>query len=168
MKLLNKCFEIETYDCLLKPDYIDAIRARRQHIVARETRAKENAQINARRKLKETTMKCNIIAQRVMLQEHLLRQGDDMIKIIEEFCMNEEMSSKLTTDNIAETVFNKYLDGFTIQKPDDYFLDQDENVDLVCNVQNELEFLMGTLEIYGLEKSYLQGKGHHNDWTKDS
>ena len=36
LKLLNKCFEIETYDCLLKPEYIDAIRARRQHSIALE------------------------------------------------------------------------------------------------------------------------------------
>lgn len=38
LKLLNKCFEIETYDCLLKPEYIDAIRARRQHLIEMETR----------------------------------------------------------------------------------------------------------------------------------
>jgi len=37
-KLLHKCFELETYDCLLKPEYIDAIRNRRQHIIAMRNR----------------------------------------------------------------------------------------------------------------------------------
>lgn len=27
---------------------------------------------------------------------------------------------------------------------------------------------MSTLEIYGLDKGYLEGRGHHNDWTKDA
>lgn len=107
LKLLNKCFEIETYDCLLKPEYIDAIRARRQHLIAMETRAKENAEIAAKRKLKESTMRCNVIAQRIQLQEHLLSVGgDDMIKFMEEVCNNEEMSNKLNNENIADTVFN--------------------------------------------------------------
>lgn len=124
LKLLNKCFEIETYDCLLKPEYIDAIRARRQHLIAMETRAKENAEIAARRKLKESTMRCNVVAQRVQLQEHLLSVGgDDMIKFIEEVCNNEEMSNKLNNENIGDTVFNKYLEGFKVNNPSDYFRD---------------------------------------------
>lgn len=49
LKLLHKCFEIETYDCLLKPDYIDAIRARRQHLMAIADRQKENELIAAKR-----------------------------------------------------------------------------------------------------------------------
>jgi hypothetical protein len=67
LKLLHKCFEIDTYDCLLKPEYIDAIRARRQHIIAQRNRQKENASISAKKLLKETTMKCNIIAQRISI-----------------------------------------------------------------------------------------------------
>lgn len=70
LKLLNKCFEIETYDCLLKPEYIDAIRARRQHIMAQRACKEENEKIAAKRHLKESMMRCNIIAQRISLQEH--------------------------------------------------------------------------------------------------
>jgi hypothetical protein len=62
LKLLHKCFEIETYDCLLKPYYIDAIRARRQHLMAMADRQKENERIAAKRKAKENSMRCNIIA----------------------------------------------------------------------------------------------------------
>jgi len=34
LKLLHKCFELDTYDNLLKPHYMDAIRARRDHMIA--------------------------------------------------------------------------------------------------------------------------------------
>lgn len=34
LKLLHKCFELDTYDNLLKPEYMDAIRARRSHMIA--------------------------------------------------------------------------------------------------------------------------------------
>lgn len=42
LKLLHKCFELDTYDNLLKPDYMDAIRARRAHMVEKQKRVKEN------------------------------------------------------------------------------------------------------------------------------
>lgn len=34
LKLLHRCFELDTYDNLLKPNYMDAIRARRAHMIA--------------------------------------------------------------------------------------------------------------------------------------
>ena len=34
LKLLHKCFELDTYDNLLKPNYMDAIRARRAQMIA--------------------------------------------------------------------------------------------------------------------------------------
>jgi len=95
-------------------------------------------------------------------------QADDLYKFLDEAIMNEETYNKLTCENIGERVFNQWLEGFLIQNPDDYFKDQDDNVDLVCNTQDELNFMMTTLEIYGLEKGYLEGRGHHNDWTKDA
>jgi hypothetical protein len=68
-------------------------------------------------------MNCNIISQRIMLQEHLLAQADDMMKMLEEFTMNDEVAGRLTLDNIGEKVFNQFLEGFHIQNPDDYFKD---------------------------------------------
>lgn len=102
LKLLNKCFEIETYDCLLKPEYIDAIRARRQHLIAMEERRKENEAIAAKRKLKENTMRCNAIANRIRLQEHFLRMTgeDDILKKLDDIISKEEENKKLTIENI--------------------------------------------------------------------
>jgi len=113
-------------------------------------------------------MECNVIAQRIMLQEHLLKNSDDLMKFLDEAIMNEETFSKLTCDNVGEKIFDQWLAEYKITNPDDYFKDQDDNVDLVCNTADELNFMMTTLEIYGLEKGYLEGRGHHNDWTKDS
>jgi hypothetical protein len=90
LKLLNKCFEIDTYDSLLKPEYIDAIRARRQHLVAQRARNEENAKIAAKRHLRESTMRCNIVAQRISLQEHLIAQSDDILKALDDLGNNVE------------------------------------------------------------------------------
>ena len=37
-------------------------------------------------------------------------------------------------------------------------------------MQSELQFLISTLEMFGLPKDYMNGNGHHVDWekTKDS
>ena len=69
--------------------------------------------------------------------------------------MNEEEAKNLNCDNIGQIVFEPMLAGFHIENPTDYFKDQSDNVDLVCNTLNELNFLMSTLEIFGLPKDYL-------------
>ena len=42
LKLLHKCFELDTFDNLLKPEFMDAIRSRRSLLAAQEKRDKEN------------------------------------------------------------------------------------------------------------------------------
>lgn len=93
---------------------------------------------------------------------------DDVLKTIDDIIMSEEMHQGLTCENIYERVFAQFLESFVLENPDDYFRDQAENVDLVCNVQDELNFMMTTLELFGLEKGYLQGIGHHSDWSPES
>lgn len=62
LKLLHKCFELDSFDNLLKPEFMEAIRARRALLVAKEKRKNENAAIGEKRKLRQETMRCNIIA----------------------------------------------------------------------------------------------------------
>ena len=33
-------------------------------------------------------------------------------------------------------------------------------------MQTELQFLISTLEMFGLPKDYMNGVGHHDDWEK--
>lgn len=90
LKLLHKCFELDTFDNLLKPEFMDAIRSRRSLLAAQEKRDKENQEIAAKRKLKQETMKCNIIAQRIALQEHLMAKDKEILEFIDTYIQNED------------------------------------------------------------------------------
>lgn len=37
---------------------------------------------------------------------------------------------------------------------------------MTCNIQSKLDFMLRTLEIFGLPKRYIDGEGHHADWEK--
>ena len=67
VKLLHKCFELDSFDNLLKPEFMDAIRARRALIQAQNKRKADNEEIARKLKLKQETLRCNIIAQRMAL-----------------------------------------------------------------------------------------------------
>jgi hypothetical protein len=62
VKLLHKCFELDSFDNLLKPEYMDAIRKRREIIKEKMKREEENKRIDELMKLRRETMMCNIIA----------------------------------------------------------------------------------------------------------
>lgn len=113
-------------------------------------------------------MKCNIIAQRISLQEHLLKQADDILKQIDDLQNNEEEAKNLRLDNAQQDLFGPWLEGFRLENPSDYFKNQPDNVDLVCNTQTEFEFLIKTLELFGLPQEYMLGHGHWALWTKES
>jgi hypothetical protein len=40
-------------------------------------------------------------------------------------------------------------------------------MDIVCNVQTEEEFLITTLEMFGLVEGYMECVGHWSTWEKD-
>ena len=68
---------------------------------------------------------------------------------------------------VLTNYFSKWLGDFTIRNPDEYFLEMGiDDDDIVCNIQQPLDFLIKTLEIFGLPKGYLDGKGHHLNWDK--
>ena len=60
------------------------------------------------------------------------------------------------------------MNGFKIENPGDYFKNQADNVELECNVLEEFEFLMKTLELFGLPEDFMKGNGHWATWTKES
>lgn len=70
VKLLHKCFELDSFDNLLKPEFMDAVRKRREHIKAKMQREEYNKKIEAQLQLRNETMLCNIVAQRISLQEY--------------------------------------------------------------------------------------------------
>lgn len=113
-------------------------------------------------------MRCNIISQRITLQEHLIKQSDDIMKQLEDLANNEEEAKNLNFKNVQSELFGNWLQGYKIENPTDYFKNEADNVDLVCNVLTELQFMMKTLEMFGLPEDYLTGNGHWSTWTKES
>ena len=81
---------------------------------------------------------------------------------------NEEEYKKLDKENTTAEYFDRWLSDFEIANPvDDYFLDPaNADEDLVCNIQSKLEFLLHTLEIFGLPIDYIDGAGHHANWEQ--
>ena len=118
-------------------------------------------------------MRCNIVAQRMALQEHLASRLDDIMKEIDEWLGDEtKAKEKLDRENgdfvfVKREIFARWLDGYTIANPSDYFLDQDiSGLELESNIMSPQEFMLNTLEFFGLPKDYIDGNGHFADWEK--
>lgn len=165
-QLLWQCFELDAYDNLLDPVYMDIVREKREQIVERrrieaELRAKAEA-----KKLMEETMICNIVAQRVALQEHLLTKSADILAKLEEKIQLEEIAKEADKRMVVEMI-TEWLGKFKIQQPGEYFLDHpSDDPTLVCNILTELEFFLECLGFFGLPEGYLEGEGHWVDWYR--
>lgn len=79
------------------------------------------------------------------------------------------------TPQLIEGMLDEMLDGFIIRQPSEYFLEHPtDDIEckifvhslVFCNVLSSKEFLLKTLEIFGLPDQYMQGKGHFADWEK--
>ena len=108
------------------------------------------------------------------LQEHLAARSDEIHKEIDEWYNDlERAKEKLDRENgdfvyVKEQIFARWLDGYTIANPTDYFLDQDmTGLDLESNIMTPLEFMLNSLEFFGLPKDYINGAGHFPTWEKD-
>jgi hypothetical protein len=68
------------------------------------------------RRLKEETMKCNIIAQRISLQEFLIEKEPEIMAKIEYFnnANNEEETKSTLTPEYITDLFKEWLGQFTI------------------------------------------------------
>lgn len=63
---------------------------------------------------------------------------------------------------------DEWLQEFQLTQPSEYFLEHPtDDYELVCNIQTEREFMLSTLEIFGLPESYMEGNGHFPDWGKE-
>jgi hypothetical protein len=112
-KLLHQCFELDQYDNLLKPDFMDAIRKRREYLIWEEQVTAENERIQFLKEMKQETMRCNIVAQRITLQEYMMEKYEEIIKDIEEWTGEEEKIKTLTRET-AEQMMDQWLEGFKV------------------------------------------------------
>jgi len=67
ISLLHQCFELDPYDNLLKPEFMDAIKKRREYLKWESQVHAEQERIAFLKQMKQETMKCNVISQRISL-----------------------------------------------------------------------------------------------------
>ena len=171
VKLLHQCFELDSFDNLMKPEFMTAVRKRRHALLEEKRKRAIQERFEELRRLKEETMKCNIIAQRIQLQEYLLAMEQTLTKTIEEKIQGEDEFLKTLNQKHVEDFLDETLGSYKLTQPSSYFLpDQHptDDHDLVCNALSEKEFLIQTLEIFGLPQNYMSGAGHFADWGKDA
>lgn len=165
-QLLWQCFELDSYDNLLDPMYMDIVREKRAQIIEKrrieaELRAKAEAKKN-----REESMICNIIAQRIALQEHLLSKAQDILAKLDEKIINEEVAHEADRRFVVDMI-TEWLGKFKIQQPSEYFLEHpSDDPTLVCNILTEIEFFLECLGFFGLPEGYLDGEGHWVDWYR--
>jgi len=66
---------------------------------------------------------------------------------------------------------DEVLAAFRITQPSTFFSPENHPTDdfeLICNALSEKEFVLQTLEIFGLPQGYMDGNGHFPDWGKDN
>jgi hypothetical protein len=65
-------------------------------------------------------------------------------------------------------MIDTWLANFILTQPSQFFKDHPTNdSELVCSIQTEKEFLLSTLEYFGLPKGYMGGAGHFPMWGKE-
>lgn len=60
--ILHECFELDQYDNLMKPEFMDAIRKRREYLIWQEQVEAETKRIAFLKQMKQETMRCNAIS----------------------------------------------------------------------------------------------------------
>ena len=143
---------------------MDAVRKRREYLIWQEQVDAEEKRINFLKKMKQETMRCNILAQRITLQEYMMVKVEDINKDIDEWVNDEEAIKKLDRTKVEE-MFDDWLSGFKIEQPSDFFRENPTNdAELVCSTETEKEFMLTTLEFFGLPRGYMEGTGHFPTW----
>ena len=166
INLLIKNFELETYDNLLKPDYMEAVNLKRKKIASKKEELLNEEMKNLKKMYHQEIMKCERISQRLFLQKYINEKADyiDKIDEIEKTATSKE--EELTTKTAID-IINAVLEEYRIKYPE---LEQFENkipiTEGECLLSNEFDFFIETLEFFGLPKGYMQGNGHWDDWLE--
>lgn len=146
---------------------MDSINRRREHIITQRQIEEERRREVELKRLKEETMKCNIIAQRISFQEFCISKETEIKEKIDTLIKNEEEIVHLKREDV-EDLFNQWFADFEIPKPTEYFFDNPtDDSDLCTNIQSKQDFALTVLEIFDLPKNYMEGVGHFPDWGKE-
>ncbi len=81
---------------------MDAIRGRRAFIVEERRRAAELQRLQELKRLKEETMKCNIIAHRIAIQEFLQTKEAAINLMIQDYLDDDDKAKQLDRKAVEE------------------------------------------------------------------
>jgi glycogen synthase len=118
----------------MKPEYMDAIRKRREYLIWQEQVEAETKRIAFLKQMKQETMRCNAISQRIALQEYFIEREPEISKEIQEWVDDDEKIKTLDRATV-EDMLDTWLADFHLVQPSDFFKDHPTNdSELVCSI----------------------------------
>ena len=165
VNFLIKNFELETYDNLLKPDYMEAVNYKRQLIAEEKNKKIEFEKKRIQHEYEQEITKCEKISQRILLQKYVISKADVIIAIDE---IEKTVSSKEELDEkMAKDLINGILKDYKIIYPElEKFEGKIKITQGECLLSTEFDFFIETLEFFGLPHGYMEKKGHWLDWLE--
>ena len=165
VNFLIKNFELETYDNLLKPDFMEAVNYKRQLITQKKKKKMELERKKIEQEYEQEITKCEKISQRILLQKYISAL-EQIITNIDEIEKNYQQKDKLDA-TMARNLINEILKDYKIIYPElERFEGKIRITKGECLLATKFEFFIETLELFGLPKGYMEKKGHWLDWLE--
>jgi len=96
----------------------------------------------------------------------MIEKAEEIQKDIEEWTGDEEKIKTLKRDDV-DSMIDTWLADFHLVQPSQFFKDHPTNdSELVCSIEDEKNFLISTLQFFGLPAGYMSGVGHHLNWRQ--
>jgi hypothetical protein len=165
VNFLIKNFELETYDNLLKPDYMEAVNYKRQLLAEEKNKKIEFEKKRIQHEYEQEITKCEKISQRILLQKYIIKKAD-FINVVDE--IEKTVSSKDDlNEKMAKDLINGILKEYKIIYPElEKFEGKIKITKGECLLSTEFDFFIETLEFFGLPHGYMEKKGHWLDWLE--
>ena len=165
VNFLIKNFELETYDNLLKPDYMEAVNYKRQLLAEEKNKKIEFEKKRIQHEYEQEITKCEKISQRILLLKYIIKKAD-FINVVDE--IEKTVSSKDDlNEKMAKDLINGILKEYKIIYPElEKFEGKIKITKGECLLSTEFDFFIQTLEFFGLPHGYMEKKGHWLDWLE--
>ena len=167
VNFLIKNFELETYDNLLKPDFMEAVNYKRQLISQEKMKKMELERKQLEQEYEREITKCEKISQRILLQKYVSSDRQvQLLNSIDEIEKNNQNKDDLN-EKMAKGLIDHILKEFNIIYPElEKFDGKIKVTQGECLLSSKFDFFIETLEYFGLPKGYMEKKGHWLDWLE--
>jgi len=119
------------------------------------------------RQFEDEVLKCNIVANRMILQQFCINNQTAIKDEIEGIINNPDVNKKFVTKEKFEQLVARWLKEYQIIQPSDFFDEHPTNdVTLVTNDMTEIELFLETLSFFGLHPQYIDKQGQWTNYEK--